>query len=75
MAKSKLDGLTDHEILREFVKRFQCDAAILIYVIDGKEYGFTRWRNKIGKQYINYMMNIRKRIVKEEASSNSSEGT
>jgi hypothetical protein len=44
MAKqnSILFGLTDEEILDEFVKRFDCDGAILIYLDGNTEYGFSR---------------------------------
>jgi len=48
---SILAGLTDEEILDEFVKRFDCDAAILIYLESNTEYGFTRWANSNGRQW------------------------
>jgi hypothetical protein len=43
--------LTDEEILKEFMARFSCDGAALIYLEDGREYGFLRWRNKAGKDW------------------------
>lgn len=45
-------NLTDEQVLAEFVKRFQCDAAILIYKDGDHEHGFTRWVNKQGKLWI-----------------------
>lgn len=46
-------NLTDEEVLAEFVRRFECDAACLVY-FDQKEGAmnvFYRWRNHIGKQF------------------------
>ena len=35
-----IENLTDEQILKEFVKRFECDGAVLIYMEQNKEYGF-----------------------------------
>lgn len=48
---SPLDGLSDEEILDEFVKRFECDGAILIYLDSNTEYGFAKWANSTGKKW------------------------
>lgn len=54
--------LTDEEVLSEFVKRFQCDAAILIYKDGDMEHGFMRWVNKAGKEWQDEVIDaIRKR--------------
>lgn len=55
MSKSTsiLTGLTDEEILDEFVKRFQCDGAILIYLESNTEYGFAKWSNSNGRKWVN----------------------
>ena len=43
-------NLTDEEVLKEFVNRFKCDGAVLIYYDEEGGHGFTRWINKKGKQ-------------------------
>lgn len=45
-------GLTDEEILDEFVKRFKCDGAILIYLDGNTEYGFARSTNVHGRKWV-----------------------
>ncbi|HET6995861.1 MAG TPA: hypothetical protein VFI06_12805 [Chitinophagaceae bacterium] len=55
---SILAGLTDEEILDEFVKRFQCDGAVLIYLDSRTEYGFARWSNSNGKKWVNELFTI-----------------
>ncbi len=50
---SILAELTDEEILDEFVKRFQCDGAILIYLESNTEYGFAKWTNPNGRKWVN----------------------
>lgn len=50
--KFPIDNMTDAEVLREFVKRFECDGAILIYMESNSEYGFGRWKNKKGKDWV-----------------------
>ena len=49
---SILLGLTDEEILDEFVKRFKCDGAILIYLDGNTEYGFARSTTAHGRKWI-----------------------
>lgn len=44
--------MTDEEVLREFVKRFECDGAVLIYMESNSEFGFGRWKNKQGKRWV-----------------------
>lgn len=51
--KLTIENLTDEEILKEFVKRFECDGAALLYVENGEEFGFGRWTNSNGKKWIN----------------------
>lgn len=50
---SVLAGLTDEEILDEFVKRFECDGAIIVYLESNTEFGFARWANTIGRRWAN----------------------
>lgn len=47
-----LENLTDEQVLKEFVKRFKCDAAILVYLDSDIESGFGRWSNKAGKKWV-----------------------
>ena len=57
--KTNLGNLSDEEILKEFVKRFECQGAVLMY-LDGessgqtkpKEIGFGRWKNGTGKKWV-----------------------
>lgn len=51
--KRSAKDLTDEQVLKEFVKRFQCDGAVLIYYEGGVEYGFGRWVNSKGRKWIN----------------------
>lgn len=55
------DELNDEEILKEFVKRFQCDGAILLYMDADEEYGFAKSRNVTGKKWANHIFNILKK--------------
>lgn len=48
-----LQKSTDEQILAEFVKRFGCDGAILLYLDNGEESGLAKWINKEGKTWIN----------------------
>lgn len=50
--KFPISNLTDEEVLREFVKRFECDGAVLIYMESSSEFGFGRWKNKEGKKWV-----------------------
>lgn len=47
------DNLTDEEVLKEFVKRFGCDGAVLIYLQDESEFGFGAWNNALGRMWVN----------------------
>ena len=53
-----IENLTDEQILKEFVKRFDCDGAILMYMEQNKEYGFGRWNNSSGKIWVNELFKI-----------------
>lgn len=53
--QSVIDNLTDEQILKEFVKRFKCDGAILVYIESNVEVGFGRWRNPDGKKWVNQL--------------------
>lgn len=50
--------LTDEEVLNEFVKRFQCDGAILVYLDSTTECGFGQWRNSLGRKWVNNIFKI-----------------
>lgn len=54
--KIPIENLTDEEVLKEFVKRFECDGAILIYMESNTEFGFGRWRNTAGKEWVKYLL-------------------
>lgn len=59
--KFPISNLTDEEILKEFVKRFDCDGAVLIYMESNMEYGFGRWKNSNGRKWVNHLFkNIKK---------------
>lgn len=51
--KASAQTLTDEEVLKEFVRRFECDGAVLIYLESATEFGFGRWRNNQGKGWVN----------------------
>lgn len=51
--KNSARELTDEEVLKEFVRRFQCDGAVLIYLDTNVEFGFGRWCNSKGQQWVN----------------------
>lgn len=53
--KFPIGNLTDEQILKEFVKRFGCDGAVLIYMESDTEYGFGRWKNSNGRQWVNQL--------------------
>jgi len=60
-SKSSLfENLTDEEILKEFVHRFQCDGAVLVYLDSDEEFGFGRWGNKKGKFWVKSLLEILK---------------
>lgn len=61
--KFPIGNLTDEQILKEFVKRFGCDGAVLIYMESDTEYGFGRWKNSNGRQWVNQIFkNIKKDV-------------
>lgn len=66
--KDSLQNLTDEEVLREFVKRFQCDGAILVYHDSSTEYGFGRWRNAAGRKWVNKLF----RVLNQDAALDNS---
>jgi hypothetical protein len=51
-----IENLTDEQVLKEFVKRFDCDGAILIYKDEDMEFGFGRWRNSSGRKWVNGLL-------------------
>jgi hypothetical protein len=55
---SILSNLSDEAILDEFVKRFHCDGAILIYLDSDTEYGFAKWSNSHGRKWVNELFTI-----------------
>nr|WP_068890372.1 hypothetical protein [Pedobacter panaciterrae] len=56
--KLSIENLTDEQVLKEFVKRFDCDGAILIYKDDDQEFGFGRWRNSGGRKWVNNLLKV-----------------
>jgi hypothetical protein len=56
-AESPIEGLTDEQVLKEFVKRFKPDGAMLMYFDSDVTYGFTRWRNKKGREWEKRVVN------------------
>lgn len=56
--KLSVENLTDEQILSEFVKRFECDGAILIYMENQKEFGFGRWNSGDGRRWVNDLFKI-----------------
>lgn len=56
--KIKIENLTDEEVLKEFVKRFECDGAVLLYIDRDQECGFARWKNKAGRQWTKSLFNM-----------------
>ncbi|MCI1648789.1 MAG: hypothetical protein LKI39_01005 [Bacteroides sp.] len=65
--QKNIADLTDEQILYEFVKRFKCDGAILIYVESNIEVGFGRWKNADGRKWVNRFI----KNIKNSSSSNS----
>ena len=61
--KFPISNLTDEEILKEFVKRFECDGAVLIYMESNTEYGFGRWKNSKGKEWVNSLFKTFKKDI------------
>ncbi|WP_426091299.1 hypothetical protein [Flavobacterium sp. DSR3-2] len=50
--ESLLSGLSDEQILKEFVKRFECDGAVLVYVEGTTEAGLGRWNSPLGRKWV-----------------------
>ncbi|RZJ87734.1 MAG: hypothetical protein EOO20_15360 [Chryseobacterium sp.] len=59
----KIENLTDEQVLREFVKRFDCDGAILVYKSDDMEAGFGRWSNQSGRKWVNGILKTLKQAT------------
>ena len=55
--------LTDEQVLKEFVRRFECDGAVLIYLDSNEEFGFGRWVNSTGKNWVDNMFSRIKKPV------------
>ena len=51
-----LRQMSDEQILKEFVKRFNCDGAILLYLEKNHENGIARWANNDGKKWVKNLM-------------------
>ena len=66
--RASAKDLTDEEVLKEFVKRFQCDGAVLIYLDSMTEFGFGRWCNSTGRKWVNNVF----KMVKQDNSLNLS---
>jgi hypothetical protein len=62
MERLAASNLTDEQVLKEFVKRFRCEGAVLIYLDETTEYGFGRWRSSIGKKWVSTIF----RTIKED---------
>lgn len=45
------EDMTDAELLKEFVKRFNIDGAVLFYLDGDHESGLSRWVNKNGENW------------------------
>ncbi len=66
MAKSKRSAreLTDVEVLEEFVRRFECDGAVLVYAESDTEFGFGRWANSRGQKWVeNIFTRIKQTVI------------
>ena len=50
--ESPLSGLSDEQILKEFVRRFECDGAVLVYVEGKTESGLGRWSSLLGRRWV-----------------------
>lgn len=62
-----INQLSDEQVLKEFVKRFDCDGAVLIYLDEKMEYGFGRWQNRDGRQWVNQVFNAVKSEIQGKA--------
>ena len=68
--KFPVENLTDEEVLKEFIKRFECDGAVLIYMESNTEYGFGRWKNHQGKNWVQTLFRHIKKIDSNKISIN-----
>lgn len=68
--KFPVENLTDEEVLKEFIKRFECDGAVLIYMESNTEYGFGRWKNHQGKKWVQTLFKHIKKIDSNSISIN-----
>jgi hypothetical protein len=50
--------LSDEQILQEFVKRFRCDGAVLVYLDSDTENGLGRWRTSEGRKWVNNIFSL-----------------
>lgn len=67
--------LTDEEVLKEFVRRFKCDGAVLVYFDEGTEQWFGRWRNTKGRRWVNtFFQHIERDTKKTIPKSLTDEG-
>jgi hypothetical protein len=60
---ASIQELTDEQILKEFVRRFECDGAVLVYLDSSTEFGFGRWRNLTGRNWVHTMFENLKQAV------------
>ncbi|HEX8349122.1 MAG TPA: hypothetical protein VF598_04105 [Hymenobacter sp.] len=61
--------LTDEQVLKEFVRRFQCEGAILIYLDGDTENWFCRWRNSTGRGWVKDFIAHMQRNLKAATST------
>lgn len=77
--RASAQNLTDEEVLQEFVRRFECDGAVLIYLDSASEcgaaeFGFGRWRNSKGKYWVDNLFKRVKQAVLVPADSQEIDG-
>ncbi|MFC5413186.1 hypothetical protein ACFPMF_27970 [Larkinella bovis] len=70
--RTSAQNLTDEEVLKEFVKRFQCDGAVLMYLDSDIELGFGRWCNTKGQNWVD---NLFKRVKQQVQLPNTNDET
>lgn len=75
MKSSVLQNLTDEEILKEFVKRFECDGAVLVYFEEELEVGFGAWNNSLGRTWVNqFFKRVKQEICLRPSLKNTQNG-
>lgn len=76
MPKSRASAreLTDEEVLQEFVRRFECDGAVLVYFDSSTEFGFGRWCNTKGKHWVEDVFKRVRQPVLVPSESHALEG-